>query len=342
MSILTDFDPDAPGAATGSTSLFGLPHTPETAKIVVIPVPFEATTSYGRGTAKAPERVLEASLQVDLFDAENGETWRDGIAMDPIDPELFELDRDACAAALPIIEAGGVGDNPELLALAAQVDRACESITSRVEKRTSELLAQGRIPVVLGGDHSVPLGAHLAVVKAFPNVGFLHIDAHADLRVAYEGFTYSHASIIHNTLRLSALKRVVQVGIRDYGTREAAYIENDRRIICWPDRDLAWELAGGETWVRICGRIVSDLPDDVWITFDIDGLDPALCPATGTPVPGGLSWNQALGLLDVLVREGKRIVGFDLVEVGDAEWDANVGARMLYKLAGYTLRSQRS
>lgn len=329
-----DFDPDAPGAIGGG--LFGLPHRVEDAKVVVIPVPFEATTSYGRGTVNGPQRVLEASQQVDLNDPQTGEPWRAGIAMAPFDPDIPRWNEEACAGALPIIEAGGA-HTPALREQLAAVNAIGDRLNQRVYERTAAILADGRVPGLLGGDHAVSFGAIKAAAERYPGMGILHVDAHADLREAYEGFTWSHASIMFNVHeRIPNLGHIVQVGIRDFGVQEAERIAQWSDLTAFTDHEIAWELASGEPWMRIAARIVRPLPEKVWVSFDVDGLDPSLCPATGTPVPGGLAWRDALLLLQLLAEE-HHVVGFDLVEVGDAEWDANVGARLLYKLAGWAI-----
>lgn len=331
---LSEFDPDAPGAL--NEGLFGLPHPLEQALVHVIPVPWEATTSYGRGTARAPERVVEASKQVDLYDAQTGDPWRKGIALVPPDPRVAAWNEAACADALPIVAAGGA-HTPELQERLARVNALSEQVNGWVYDRTREAFARRAIPAILGGDHSVSFGAIRAAVERHPGLGILHVDAHADLREAYEGFTWSHASIFYNVHeRIPGLGKLVQVGIRDFGQAEARRIEAWRDVTTYTDHELAWELGSGEPFTRIAARIVRPLPKKVWVSFDIDGLDPSLCPATGTPVPGGLSWREALLLLQTLAEEHE-IVGFDLVEVGDAEWDANVGARLLYKLAGWAV-----
>ena len=334
---LDGFDPDAPGV--GSDDLFGLPHGPERAAVVVMPVPFEATTSYGRGTVRAPDRVLQASLQVDLNDAHTGDAWRAGLAMLPDDPDIVAWNEAACADAIPIVAAGGPR-TPELRERLLRVDALCEKVNARVYAVVREQLAKGRIAAVLGGDHSVSFGAIRAAVERHPGLGILHVDAHADLREAYEGFAWSHASIFWNVHeRVPNLGHIVQVGIRDFGSKEAERIEAWSNLTAFTDHELAWELGTGEPWMRVAARVLRPLPKKVWVSFDIDGLDPALCPATGTPVPGGLSWHQATLLLQLLA-EGHEIVGFDLVEVGDGEWDANVGARLLYKLAGFAINTR--
>jgi agmatinase len=332
------FDPDGPATGDG---VFGLANTRDDAAVVIIPVPFEATTSFGRGTAGGPAAILEATRQVDLHDLETGEPWREGLVMLPIPDEVVAWNAEACALAAPIIAAGGAGDDPTLHTNLARVNAIGEALNAHVEAETAAVLAAGKIPAILGGDHAVPFGAHKAAARRFPGLGLLHIDAHADLRVAYEGFEWSHASILYNTLtKVDGIGAVSQVGLRDIGAAERAWAEQDDRVRWFTDPEIAWELAEGLTWQHICHRIVAPLPDKVWITFDVDGLDPALCPNTGTPVPGGLSWRHAMVLLTVLAASGREIVGFDLVEVSDQPWDANVGARLLYKLAGFALSTR--
>jgi agmatinase len=334
---MDSFDPDAPGALGGG--VFGLPHTPEASAVVIVPVPFEATTSYGRGTANAPRRVLEASKQVELNDPQTGAPWKAGIAMLDIDPTIEAWNAEASALAVPIIAAGGA-TTPELKRNLARVNAIGEALNERVYGLTREQFARGRIPGVLGGDHSVSFGAIRAAAERYPGMGILHVDAHADLREAYEGFTWSHASILYNVHeRIPNLGHIVQVGIRDFGVAEARRLEAWGGVTAFTDQEIAWELGSGESWMRLAGRVVKPLPQKVWVTFDVDGLDPSLCPKTGTPVPGGLSWRDALLLLQLLAEE-HQIVGFDLVEVGDDEWDANVGARLLYKLAGWAIETR--
>lgn len=195
--------------------------------------------------------------------------------------------------------------------------------------------------MILGGDHSVPFGAIRACSETYPGLGILHLDAHADLRDAYEGFTWSHASIFNNVMRkLDRVGKLVQVGVRDLGQAERRMIDDSNgRIVTFYDAELAARKDEGVPFAKIADEIVAALPNDIYLSWDIDGLDPTLCPGTGTPVPGGLSWNEAVGLLRAIRRANKRIVGLDLCEVspGETEWDANVGARLLYKMIGFAL-----
>ncbi len=337
------FDPSA--AAQPGSGLFGLPHSEAEAGVVIVPVPFEATTSYGGGTSGGPAAILEASRQVDLFDVDTGRPYQAGIHMLPIPGEIAALDRAARAAAAPVIAAGGATpERADLIRAAAEVDRACERMNAWVEERVADLLARGKRVGLVGGDHSTALGAMAAHARRHPGLGVLHVDAHADLRVAYEGFTYSHASVLYNAAeRLPGISRIVQVGLRDLSEEEHAYAAASAgRIVQHHDAALARARFEGETFAAQARRMVEPLPAEVYVSFDVDGLDPTLCPHTGTPVPGGLSFQQAAHLLGAIVASGRRVVGFDLVEVAPGpdggDWDANVGARLLYKLIGWMLR----
>ena len=329
MTSRVEFDPDGPGAAG---TLFGLPEVDDAA-VRVLSVPFDATASYRRGAAEAPANVLEASSQVDLTDLETGDPWRAGIVMDPTPPLISELNQRARADVDALRNEG----SPDEADLIRRVDDAGTRLNTLVEAWTVNVFAQDAIPGILGGDHSVPLGAIRAAAARYPGLGILQIDAHADLRVAYEGFAWSHASITHNILReATGLAHMVQVGVRDLGRAERARAEADRALTLWSDMRIADAMHRGTPWAEIVERMIAPLPENVWITFDIDGLDPSLCPTTGTPVPGGLSWRETLGLLSA-IGKSRRIVGFDLCEVGPGDWDAIVGARLLYKLAGWAV-----
>lgn len=336
-----NFDPDA--AAVGETGIYGLPFQPEDSRVVVVPVPFEATTSYGGGTSNGPLAVFEASKQVDLFDQETGRPYAAGIAMLDVPKNVLRWNAAAKKIAATVIEKGGVVDR-KTRAAAEKVNEYGERVNEWVYEQTRAQLDAGRMPVILGGDHAVPFGAIRAYAEDYPGLGILHLDAHADLRDAYEGFTWSHASIFNNVMRkIDKVGKLVQVGVRDLGQSERAMIDGSKgRIVTFYDADLAARKEEGVPFARLADEIVAALPDDIYLSWDIDGLDPTLCPGTGTPVPGGLSWNEAVGLLRAIRRSGKRIVGLDLCEVspGETEWDANVGARLLYKMIGFALLTQ--
>ena len=340
---MATFDPSS--AAIGG-GIYGLPFTPEESRVVLVPVPWEATVSYGAGTSDGPRAILQASRQVDLRDRDTGRPYEAGIAMLPIPEDVRAWSDEARRRAQPVIENGGPGGRADLEQAVAEVNALSERMNGWVREQCAGWLAQGRIVGVVGGDHSSPLGGIRAAAAAHPGLGVLHVDAHADLRDAYEGFRYSHASIMFNVARdVAGVERIVQAGIRDYSDDEDALIrENPDRLRTYFEPDFRRQQQEGESWARLIGRLVADLPQSVWVSFDIDGLDPALCPNTGTPVPGGLSFAEAVGLLRMVVSSGRTIVGFDLSEVapdptGKSEWDANVGARVLYKLIGFALMS---
>ncbi len=334
------FDPNA--AAAPDSGIFGLPFAVEESRLVLIPVPWEATLSGGEGTAGGPEAILAASRQVDYCDVEMRRPWAAGIAMLPPLAGVADWNRVAREAARRVIARGEAGDAPGLQADLAQVNALGERVRARVFEATAAELDAGRMVGIVGGEHSVPLGAIEAVAARHAGLGILHVDAHLDLRAAYEGFVLSHASIMRNVVeRVPGVARLVSVGPRDFCEEELDYAQSGpERIRAFFDGPLRERLLRGETFHALAEEIVAALPGEVWISFDIDGLDPALCPETGTPVPGGLSFPEADHLLRLLVRSGRRILGFDLCEVAAAPRDANVGARLLYRLCAWTLAAQ--
>lgn len=339
------FDPSA--AATPDSGIFGLSTPLESSRVVVVPVPFEATTSYGGGTSKGPAAVLAASRQVDLFDYSTGRPYEAGICMLDVSKDIRRHNKKAMKEARRIIALGGrIEGDDKLERKLAKVNRRSGRVNEIVRATVAEQISAGRLVATLGGDHSAPFGAIQAHADAWPGMGVLHVDAHADLRVAYEGFTWSHASIMYNVAtKIPGVAKLVQAGIRDLSEEEFNFArDSGGRVVIHHEDDVNRRRFNGESWSRIARSIVDELPGNVYISFDIDGLDPALCPNTGTPVPGGFSFAEGVALIASVVESGRRIVGVDLCEVapdpdGD-EWDANVGARMLYKLIGYALKSR--
>jgi agmatinase len=212
-----------------------------------------------------------------------------------------------------------------------------------VYDQTKELLGQDKIVGLIGGDHSTPLGYFKAIAEKHGDFGILQIDAHCDLRQSYEDFVYSHASVMYNALReIPELKKLVQVGIRDYSEDELTLIkESEGRIITFFDKDIKEREFEGETWKTIVNEIVEKLPEKVFISFDVDGLDPKLCPSTGTPVAGGFEAEQINYLFKKVADSGRELIGFDLNEVGVGEngLDANVAARLLFKLCNLMVKN---
>ncbi len=339
------FDPNAP--AQPGSGVFGLPHSESEALVVLVPVPWEATTSYGGGASDGPKAIRDASAQVDLYDLDVEKPYEAGIHMLDEAEVIIAANGKGKALAANIIEAGGAGDDPELGKALAKVNELSDIVNAWVKRETTRLLDAKKIVGIVGGDHSVPFGALEAVAAKVPSFGVLHFDAHSDTRRAYEGFVHSHASIMFNVLeRIPQVTKLVQVGIRDVCEQEIEYCKSQgARVRMFADRELVQRRHGGEPFAETAKAIVAELPNQVWVSFDIDGLDPRFCPHTGTPVMGGLDPAEVIAILRELARSGKRIVGFDLNEVAPNqhdetdEWDGNVGARMLYKMIGFTLAS---
>jgi len=332
------FDPNA--AAVAGSGIYGLPCTADEAQIVIIPVEWELTTSYNRGTVDGPATVFEASQQVDLCHHDYPDLWTKGIFMDEFPAELRELHDAMAPISEEIIEALYEGLVDEAPAKYAEMYDKIEAATERKNDWLRERIAywrnKGKVVGLLGGDHSCPLAYHQYLNAEGVEYGILHADAHMDLREAFEGFKYSHASIFYNTLKFANVKKLVQVGIRDYCHQEKALAASDPRVKVFFDRDCRRRLFEGARWKDIVDEMVEALPQQVYLSIDIDALDPKLCPNTGTPVPGGLEYEELMYLLNRIREAGREIIGFDLCEVspGDGDWDGNVGARVLFHLCG--------
>lgn len=341
---MNDFDPNGVGVDNGT--YFGLPFEPATAALVLISAPWDVTVSYGAGTSYAPDAIIEASTQLDFHDPLAPGVWRRGIATADVDYTLQEESQRLRTDATKVIdhlEGGGCSDDDYVVRKIRRVNEGCAAMNANIRAQAAEWLDAGKLVGLVGGDHSTPYGLIRALGERHSDFGILHIDAHCDLREGYEGFEFSHASVMHNVLRdVPQVSRLTQVAVRDFSLAEAELAVADERIALFDDASLSAAEFEGVTWAQQCGRIIDTLPQEVYVSFDIDGLSFDNCPHTGTPVCGGLSFNKAIYLIDALVRSGRRIVGFDVVEVAPApeeRIDAITGARILWKLCGQTLKS---
>lgn len=345
MTDLSTFNPNS--VSNPNNNIFGLPFTEQDAQLILLPIPWEVTVSYTAGTARAADHIFKASLQVDLFDSNYIDKWKSGIFMRRIDKKMLlksDYLRKEAELFIDYISKGEcVDDNTFMHKSLKEINEGSEILNNWVFEQTSTLLQQNKLVGLIGGDHSTPFGFIKALAQKYNDFGILQIDAHCDLRKAYEGFTYSHASIMYNILEeINAVKKLIQIGIRDYCEEELQYIQqNTERITTHFDSDIKTKLYEGTTWKKIVDTIIEQLPKKIYISFDIDGLDPKLCPNTGTPVPGGLEVEQVFYLFNKIHQTGRHIIGFDLNEigVGTTDWDANVGARVLYKLCNLLLAS---
>jgi len=342
-----EFDPTV--SISSEFGIFGIPTTEKESRVVLLPIPWEVTTSYGKGASLGPQLIRQASEQVDLFDLETKKAYEKGYFMRPFPEDLKEKNDLLKKTAQTVIHMRTEmsEDQTKIEKLCKEVNQACDEMTQWVFKQSQEILASGKLLGLVGGDHSTPWGAIQAVSQKHKgDFAVLHIDAHADLRKAYQGFTQSHASIMYNVMtHENRPKKLVQIGIRDFCDEEFQMIQSRKDIKTFFDLDLKRRLLQGESWAKITEDILKELPEKVFISFDIDGLDPVFCPGTGTPVPGGLHTDHVFFLFRALAESGRKIVGFDLNEVSTGglpldeanEWDGNVGARVLYKLCGWSV-----
>lgn len=341
--LIQEFDPNGVGQVG---KLFGLPFDQETSQIVVIPVPWDVTTSFIDGASLGPEAILKVSSQIDLFLPRIPEAWKLGITMLPIDTNWVLKNNKIRKYAIEYIKhfegSSTPLSNKDIIDIRQNINKLSSEINEWVFSKSKEILNAKKIPVVLGGDHSAPFGLMKAISESCDEFGVLHIDAHSDLRPSYEGFEFSHASIMHNLLKLKNVTKLVQVGIRDLCEQEYEEMENNPKIVTFYDASMARERFEGVSWKSQVTQMVESLPDTIYISLDIDALEQSFCPSTGTPVPGGLSYNQLIYLFETLMTSGKKIIAFDLCEVSGAgnEWDAIVGARLLFNLAIITAVSQ--
>ena len=288
-----EFDPNA--GSVLKSNLFGLPCSTETAELVIIPIPWEVTTSSGTGTSNGPLRVLEASHQIDVYDPLNPGLWKKGVSLDQFPDELRTKGDDL----QDLINnsswnQGGIIEGT----IAKKVNQGCEELNDWVRDRALAWIKKGKWVGALGGDHSTCFGLVCAYCEVYDEISILQIDAHADLRCAYQGFIYSHASIMHNVLQLPQVNKLVSVGVRDYCEKEAKIINDQDNIFCFNDQDIKNDIFEGRSWKTIANKIVSHLGKNVYLSLDVDGLHQSLCPNTGTPVPGGLEYEQALFLVN--------------------------------------------
>lgn len=345
MFDLSNYDPDS--VSNPNNNIFGLPTTEEDAQLVIVPVPWEVTVSYGSGTARAPEAICKASLQVDIYDPDTPQGWKQGFYMRPTDRKILmksDYLRKEAELYIDYISKGeDVSANQFMSKTIKDVNGGSIYLNNWVYEQTKALLDKNKLVGLLGGDHSIPLGFYKAIAEKHGDFGILQIDAHCDLREAYEGFNYSHASIMRNSLQeVPQIQKLVQVGVRDFSHNENDYIQKSNgRIVTFFDKTIKARQFEGETWKQIVEEIVNNLPPKVYISFDIDGLDRKLCPHTGTPVPGGFEVEEIYYLFRKVMESGRKFIGFDLCEVGisDTDWNSNVGARVLFKLCNLLVAS---
>ncbi|MBM1105489.1 agmatinase [Aurantibacter crassamenti] len=263
----------------------------ETAKVVLIPVPYDGTSTWGKGADKGPEAFLEASENMELYDIEtDSEVFQQGIHL-----------------TMPITE-----------------NASPDAMVNAVHKTTKDFIKRNKFVTLFGGEHSISIGTIRAFNECFDNLTVLHIDAHADLRETYEGTKFNHACAVYEA---SQTTNLVQVGIRSMDAIEKTVMDEEKTF-------FAHDMVNDEFWVD---KVVDLCTENVFITFDLDALDPSILPATGTPEPGGLLWYETLDFLKQVFAE-KNVVGFDIVELCPNETSKAsdfLAAKLYYKMLSY-------
>ncbi len=326
----------------GSIEIFGHKPPYRNSKLILLAVPWSVTVSFKEGTQRGPEIIAKASSQMDFFSLETKNVLPQGIYYKSPPQFLTSLNQKMREKARPVIalEEKAPGDFSQTLL--DEINEACSQMVQWVYGETKNIHQDGKLFGLVGGDHSTSQGSLQYFGELYKSdFGILHIDAHADLRKSYQGFHHSHASIMHNVIHQTYPPvKLVQVGVRDYCEEEYASIQSHKNIHVFFDSKTKAQMFEGKKWRDIVDAIIQLLPQKVYISLDVDGLQPHLFPHTGTPVPGGLSFEQTNYLFDCLLKSKRQIIGFDLVETagpkgkgsGEDLWDAQVGARLLYKL----------
>ncbi len=343
--IFKNYDPNT--ASNPNNTIFGLPFTEEESRVVILPVPWEVTVSASAGTSRTAEQIFKASLHVDVFDKDMPDVWKHGFYMREVNRKMLMksdyLRKEAELYIDYISKGNDLKENKFMTKSLREINEGSAMLNGWVYDETSALLKRGKLVALLGGDHSISLGFIKALAEIHGDFGILQVDAHCDLRKSYEAFTYSHASIMYNVMNeVPQVKRLVQIGIRNMSEEEWNFVCNSNfRIVSYLDQQVKERMFEGENWRMIADEIIQHLPDKVYLSFDIDGLDPKHCPHTGTPVPGGYDMEQVLYLVKKMTEQGKQLIGFDLVEIGIGEdcVDSHVGARLLWRLCNLLVKS---
>ena len=263
----------------------------EKSRVILIPVPYDGTSTWGKGADRGPEAFLEAAENMELYDIEtDSQPYREGIFLAP----------------------------------AITGEASPKALVEEVHNQVKTYIKRNKFVTLIGGEHSLSIGSIRAFNECFDNLTVLQIDAHADLRKEYQGTPFNHACAMHEAAHTTNL---IQVGIRSMDALERTYMDEEKTF-------FAHELATDEFWMD---RAIDLMTENVFITFDLDGLDPSIMPSTGTPEPGGLFWYETLEFLRRVFQE-KEVVGFDLVELCPNPADRSsefLAAKLYYKMLCY-------
>lgn len=280
------------------------------ARFVILPVPYDLTASYGSGIRDGPLAIIEASTHMELYDEElRANTYEAGI---------------------------------HTLSQMKPTTLGHEEIIKRVQEASSYIIKSNKIPVMLGGEHSITLGMVKALKKKYPNLSVLQFDAHADMRDSYQDNPFNHACVAR---RISEICPIVQVGIRSLSEDEAIFLRKGAKRQKQKITTYYADIKNGKfsSQTKLWSKIVKHLTNDVFITIDLDVFDPSIMPAIGTPEPGGMGWYDVLGILKAVIAK-KNTVGFDVVELCPIPGNIApnfLAAKLIYRIMGYITKSSK-
>lgn len=349
-NTLDQMDPDA-------GDYFGVPCTPEQARLVLVSVPWDVTAPTEAMLSYAPDAIIEVSERMDPYDPISPDEWKKGFATDDVDYTLQERSQQLRADVERLrahTSKGGSGLGGIMAPLTddyyarrqRRVEEGCRDMVAAVREVSRRWLRRDKVVGLVGGDHSTPQGLIEALAEREEGLGILHMDARCRLKARYEGFEHSCESLMYNVLKgVGGVGRVVQVAQRDFSATEHRVARESERIVLYDTDRIASMRYDGASWRQVCDTIVAELPQAVYVDFDVSALSIENCPHSPWAAPGGMRFDEALYMINRVVESGRRIVGFDVVGVVprvDDYVDAQVAARMLYRLCGMALRSQKS
>lgn len=346
-----EFNPN--GIIPDNGNYFGMPLTPDEAALVLISAPWDVTVSQraGSGSSYAPDAIIEASRCVGFYDPSAPNSWRKGIATAPIDYTIQDRSHRLRSDAEKVVKLRDELDIPTLENImhdrrVRRVNEGLAEFNAKIYTQTQSWLEKGKIVGLVGGDHSVAYGALRAMGEKYGRLGVLAIDSSCDLMASPHGFDFSNMSVMHDVLRdVSSVESLVYVGVREFAPEEWRRAETDRRITMFPAQHIYNSIFEGRSWGSIVDDIVAALPDNIYISLDINALTAECAPHTGVRVPGGLRFPDVVYLMERIVASGRRIVGFDLSEVVpdvSDKTDASIAARLLFKMCGIALKNHHA
>lgn len=338
-----DFD----GIMPDNGNYFGMPLSPDEAALVLVSAPWDVTVATREGSSYAPDAIIEASRFIGLSDPANGDSWRKGIATAPIDYTIQDASHRLRSDALRIIkllDEMGLSFIENIISdrRLKRINEMSAQINENIYNQTKQWLAKGKIVGLVGGDQSTIYGAVKAVGEKYGRIGVLHIDSQCDMDEESRGFDYSNSSVMRNVMQdVAQIECYMGVGMRDFTPAVWRKVQEDPRMNVCTAEDVSRREFEGATWRSVCDEIVAKLPDNVYVSLDIDALTLECSPHTGVRVPGGLPFQRVVYLLERLVESGRRIVGFDLTEVVpdlNDKSDAAIAARLLFKMCNVALK----